>query len=188
MEIRNVYYDITNVYDFAECFDISIEIAEAIFEVASTHRPAKIVWADPTPDETKTIVSRAWQLADANELALCWNSKPLWRQDLKHVFACAPNGDDYDVYDVGWASTAEDAARLVMRAKFKVILRMRGMFIEHDADYAPGLIGYTHDGHGAICRVRRRIPAPSSSSPSKQQPDNRQSYSGRRMPARLADD
>ena len=118
---RNVYYDITNVYDFAECFDISIEIAEAIFEVASTHRPAKIIWADPTPDETKTIVSRAWQLADANELALCWNSKPLWRQDLKHVFACAPNGDDYDVYDVGWASTAEDAARLVMRAKFKVI-------------------------------------------------------------------
>lgn len=73
-----------NVREFASTRETSIEIALAIFEIA-TEGAESDVWTAPTGEQAETVVARAWQLADADETDLHWGNEVFSRVCATHA-------------------------------------------------------------------------------------------------------
>ncbi|OUI92551.1 hypothetical protein HK19_01085 [Acetobacter persici] len=67
-----MYASHSEIVSFASSREISNEIAEAILELATSESDAQEIWAEPTDEQRATVISRAWDLADADEDELVW--------------------------------------------------------------------------------------------------------------------
>ena len=57
---------------WAQVRETSLEIAEAIFELASGDDDAERIWSDPSTSEISAVEALAWALADDDCTALNW--------------------------------------------------------------------------------------------------------------------
>ena len=64
----------SNIKTFAATRETSDVIALAIFEIAQEGDEPR-VWESPTEAETLAVMSRAWELADADTDTLHWGSE-----------------------------------------------------------------------------------------------------------------
>ena len=61
------------VAKFAAAHNTSPVIAYAIFEMTTDVIEEERVWGRPTHAEVRTVLRRAWQLADPGQEAIYWN-------------------------------------------------------------------------------------------------------------------
>lgn len=67
------------IRDFADKRETSIEVAQAIFDIAAAgdeHR----MWESPTQAEIAAVEARAWELAADDEDALVWGVETIRRK------------------------------------------------------------------------------------------------------------
>ena len=64
-------YAPSNIKNFASIRETSDEIALAIFEIAEEGDEARM-WDSPSEAEVDAVISRAWEIADAETEALHW--------------------------------------------------------------------------------------------------------------------
>jgi hypothetical protein len=68
----------TKVRKFADVHATDLEVAVAIFHIASKGEETR-VWADPTDAERKAVVQLAFELARPNQNELWWGVEHLTR-------------------------------------------------------------------------------------------------------------
>ena len=62
------------VAKFAAARNTSPVVAYAIFEMTTDADEEERVWGQPTHAEVRTVLRRAWQLADVDQEAIYWNA------------------------------------------------------------------------------------------------------------------
>ncbi|MFT9347670.1 MAG: hypothetical protein ABF562_03040 [Gluconobacter japonicus] len=67
----------SEIRNFADSRETSYEIAAALIELFP--ETAEQVWDAPTDDQSAQVISRAWELADAEEDALNWGAERIVR-------------------------------------------------------------------------------------------------------------
>jgi hypothetical protein len=70
---------------FAAVHNTSPVIAYAIFEMTADAVEEERVWGRPTQVEVRTVVRRAWQLAERDQEAIYWNGRAYTRNIIEQA-------------------------------------------------------------------------------------------------------
>lgn len=65
------------IRSFADSRETSYEIAQAIFDLFPGNE--KKIWEEPTDEQRESVVSAAWEMADADEDSLIWGCEKFSR-------------------------------------------------------------------------------------------------------------
>ena len=67
----------TELRQWADSHETSVEIAQAIHDIAGEFQSVEHVWQDPSDDERDVIIAKAWKLADSDETELHWGDNTI---------------------------------------------------------------------------------------------------------------